>query len=70
MGQLRFASFSEIVSVDFLTLRNPERATLTLTNPAQLGSKISFLARTRWINIGPHPLQGELRQRVAEARGH
>jgi hypothetical protein len=50
-------------------LTNPERTRLTLTNPAQLGSKISFLARTRWINIGPHHLQGALRQRVAEARG-
>jgi hypothetical protein len=60
--------FSDIIDVDFLKLSNPERATLTLRNQTQLGTKISFLAPTRLINVGTHPLKGEIEQRAAQAR--
>jgi hypothetical protein len=61
-------ALADVVGVDFSKLSNPERATLTLRNQTQLGTKISFLAPTRWINIGTHPLKTELEQRVAQAR--
>ena len=59
--------FSDIAEVHFSSLSNPQRVTLSLRNQTQLGNEIHFLAPTRVLGIGKHPLYEELMRKVGEA---
>ena len=55
---------SDILNVDCTMMTNPERITLTLKNPTELGSEISFSPSMRWFPFFRHPIATELIQKA------
>jgi hypothetical protein len=56
------------INVNVTLMMNPERITLTLSEPSKFGSEITFSPPNRWWPFSRHPLAKELMLRAQEAR--
>jgi hypothetical protein len=59
---------AHVINVNATLMTNPERITLTLSEPSQFGSEITFSPLHRWWPFSRHPLAKELIWRAQEAR--
>jgi hypothetical protein len=63
--EIRF-DVRQIINVDSSTLRSPQRITLTLRKPSELGREILFCPKYRFLLFSRHPTAEEL---IAKSNG-
>lgn len=57
-----------IINVSSSALQNPQRITLTLREPCELGKEVAFMPPHQWNPFARNPLAAELIERIDAAR--